>query len=237
MSPQNLDKNSEFISLSEAVMLVTYSRDYIGRLAREGKILSRQINKQWFINRQALFNFFEQSALEDSVKKRILSLNRKNDLEVKIIYADKVAAIKTRSAYLPNASLFATVVIVAAGLFSGVLLQLSGQVSVSKESLTLAFLMESINSVSIEFSAHPASVVAATLFTESQVIETEEKITMENGLVLFSTGTTEDKTDSVIGLFSDEVEVVLTSTTTGHVKMSGSEKSLPFVRVPKESKP
>ena len=237
MSLQNLDKNSEFISLSEAVMLVTYSRDYIGRLAREGKILSKQINKQWFINRQALFNFFEHSALEDSVKKRILSLSRKNDLEVKEMLANKVTAIKTRSAYLPNASLFATVVIVAAGLFSGALLQLSGQVAVSKESLTLALLVKSINSVSIEFSAQPASVIAATVFTESQVIETEEKIPMENGLVLFPNGTVQEKTESVVGLFSDDVEVVLTSTTTGLVKISGSKKPLPFVRVPKETKP
>lgn len=237
MSPLSIDKKSELISLSEAVTLVSYSRDYIGRLAREGKILSQQINKQWFVNRHSLLNFFEQSALEDSVKKRILSLSRKNDLEVKEMYATKVAAIKSRSTYLPNASLFVTVVIIAAGLFAGVLLQVSGQVVASNKPLTLALLIENISTVSIEFSTQPAAVVAATMFSESQVAESVETIPMEEGIFMFPAGTAKEKTEIVSELFSDEVTVVLTSTTTGLVKMKGSEQSLPFVRVPKQTQP
>ena len=237
MSPLHTDKNSESISLTEAVTLVAYSRDYIGRLAREGKITSTQINKQWFVNRHSLLNFFEHSALEDSIKKRILSLSRKNDLEVKEIYLKRVAVITGRSVYLPNASLLATVMIIAAGLFSGVLLQLSGQVFAATGPMTFASVWENLNTVSIEFSTQPAAVVAATMFSESQVSESIETIPMEGGIVIFPAGTAKEKTEIVSELFSDEVTVVLTSTTTGLVKMTGSEQSLPFVRVPKETKP
>ncbi len=237
MSLLSTDKNSELISLSEAVTLVAYSRDYIGRLAREGKIISKQINKQWFVNRHSLINFFSQSALEDSIKKRILSTSRKNDLEVKDFYQTKVATIHARSAYFHNGSLLATVAIIASGLFSGVLLQFSGQVITADSPVSLALVIKNISAVSIEFSSLPASVVAATLFNESEVMESEEKIPMEHGLVLFPNGTASEKTDTVSGFFSDEIDVVFTSTTTGLVKISGSEKSLPFVRVPKESKP
>lgn len=237
MSPLPNDTNLEFISLAVATTLVTYSRDYLGRLAREGKIISKQINKQWFVNRHSLLNFFEQSALEDSIKKRILSLNRKNDLEVREVYQQRVKNIKARSAYLPNLSLLVTVLIIAGGLFSGVLVQLGGQVAQSSAPLTFATIIDNLSALSSEFNNQPASAAASTLFSEFIVIETEEKIPMDGGIVLFPAGVTPKEVDAVQNLFSDEVEVVHTGTTTGLVKMSGSEKTLPFVRVPKESKP
>ncbi len=236
-SPASADKNPKFISLGEAVTLVTYSRDYIGRLAREGKISSKQINKQWFVDRYTLLHFFEYSALEDSVKKRILSLNRKNDLEVRDFYQTKVAAIDAKSPYFHTASLLCTVVIVACGLFSGALIQASSQVSAVRGAVTFSKVIKNLSTASIEFSAQPAAVAAATLFSESQVIETQEKIPMDGGLIVFPAGTAKEQIKTAAELFSDEVVVVLTSTTTGFVKMSSSEKSLPFVRVPKESKP
>ena len=236
MSPVNLQKNSEFISLSEAVMLVTYSRDYLGRLAREGKIISKQIDKQWFVNRESLLYFFAHSALEDSVKKRILSLSRKNDLEVKENYRERVKAIKARSMFLPNASLAATVLIIAAGLFSGVLMQKTSAAT-PEGPVTFALLVKSLDVISAELPSQRAAVGATTLFREATVSETEEPISMENGIVIFPAGTQSSTTESVTELFSDKVTVVVTSTTTGEVRLSGGDVTLPFVRVPKESKP
>jgi hypothetical protein len=43
MTQKSPVQNSEFISLATAATLVNYSRDYLGRLAREGKIISQQI--------------------------------------------------------------------------------------------------------------------------------------------------------------------------------------------------
>ena len=237
MSPLNLDKNSEFISLSEAVTLVTYTRDYLGRLAREGKIISKQINKQWFVKRDSLINFFEHSALEDSVKKRILSVSRKNDLEVKEVYKNKVGVIEARTLYLPNASLFATILIIAGGLFGGIVLERSGQVLASNPHSSLASVGEVLSVVSSVLQTQTATIADTRAFTSSMVVETDEKIPMEGGIVIFPAGDSRAQEAAVTVLFSDDVEVVLTSTTTGLVKMTDSETALPFVRVPKQSQP
>lgn len=45
----------DYISASRASKLTTYNQDYIGQLARGGKILSRQIGNRWYIEREGLF--------------------------------------------------------------------------------------------------------------------------------------------------------------------------------------
>jgi len=46
----------EFISASAAAKLSCYHQDYVGQLARSGKIASRQIGSRWFIERESLQN-------------------------------------------------------------------------------------------------------------------------------------------------------------------------------------
>ncbi|MES2748775.1 MAG: helix-turn-helix domain-containing protein [Patescibacteria group bacterium] len=235
MSPLHTGKNSEFISLADAATLVGYSRDYVGRLAREGKIISQQINKQWFINQTSLVNFFELSAIEDSVKKRILSVSRKNDLEVKDVYQKRMTIIQGKTENFHVASLVATVLIIAGGLCAGVLVDASGHVAPKPTSFVSIF--ENLALLTDSLESQNAAVAGSLLFSDAKVIETEEKIPMEGGIVIFPAGATTEETQTVQELFSDEVEVVLTSTTTGLVKMNGTEKSLPFVRVPDQTQP
>ncbi|MDB5238008.1 MAG: hypothetical protein JWM46_278 [Candidatus Kaiserbacteria bacterium] len=44
----------DYISASRAAKLTSYNQDYIGQLARGGKILSRQIGNRWYIEREGL---------------------------------------------------------------------------------------------------------------------------------------------------------------------------------------
>ena len=44
----------DFISASRAAKLTGYNQDYIGQLARGGKILSRQVGNRWYIDREML---------------------------------------------------------------------------------------------------------------------------------------------------------------------------------------
>ena len=44
----------EFISASRASKLSGYAQDYVGQLARSGKVLSRQVGTRWYVDRQAL---------------------------------------------------------------------------------------------------------------------------------------------------------------------------------------
>lgn len=44
----------DFVSASHAARLTGYHQDYVGQLARSGKIASRQIGNRWFVDRDAL---------------------------------------------------------------------------------------------------------------------------------------------------------------------------------------
>lgn len=61
--PQTVGKDSDtfisfdgkdYISASRASKLTGYNQDYVGQLARAGKILSRQIGNRWFVEREGL---------------------------------------------------------------------------------------------------------------------------------------------------------------------------------------
>ncbi len=44
----------DYISASRAAKLTSYNQDYIGQLARGGKVLSRQIGNRWYVEREGL---------------------------------------------------------------------------------------------------------------------------------------------------------------------------------------
>jgi hypothetical protein len=44
----------EYVSASRAAKITSYNQDYIGQLARGGKILSRQIGNRWYVERNGL---------------------------------------------------------------------------------------------------------------------------------------------------------------------------------------
>ncbi len=44
----------DYISASRAAKVTGYNQDYIGQLARSGKILSRQIGNRWYVDREGL---------------------------------------------------------------------------------------------------------------------------------------------------------------------------------------
>lgn len=46
----------DYVSASRAAKITGYNQDYIGQLARSGKILSRQIGNRWYVERSGLVN-------------------------------------------------------------------------------------------------------------------------------------------------------------------------------------
>jgi hypothetical protein len=233
MSAETFSKKSDIISLSVAVTLVSYSRDYIARLAREGKIVAEQIDREWFISRQSLLNFSEHAALEDSAKKKILSLSRKNDLEVKDFYTEKVSSIYNRRHELGVTSASLTVAIMIGGLFAGYFVLNNAPMFASDSS---AGVLDTLALVRVVGLPQSANVIQADskrnpLWSEGLVIESNESIAMDGGIVLFPTLRAGDDA-TVEELFSDDVTVVVTSTTTGFVRSADGNSELPFVRVP-----
>ncbi|MBY0538610.1 winged helix-turn-helix domain-containing protein [Patescibacteria group bacterium] len=233
MSAKSLVKKSDSIPLSVAVTLVSYSRDYIGRLAREGKIVAEQIDREWYVSRASLLNFAEHSTLEDSVKKKILSLSRKNDLEVKDFYTQKVSNINTRQYLARTQSLVLTLIMLLGGSFPGYLFYTNANLLTGAKPVSIA---ETLGYLDVVGSTQSALVPAssrenAAVWTEGLVVESQESIPMDGGIVLFPTLQPSDKA-TVEDLFSDDVTVVITSTTTGFVRSADGTSELPFVRVP-----
>lgn len=236
MPPQSLVKKSDSIPLSVAVTLVSYSRDYIGRLAREGKIVAEQIDREWFVSRQSLLNFAEHTSLEDSAKKKILSLSRKNDLEVKDFYAKKVSSIQARQLAIASGSLAATFVVMLGGVLSGYFFYANAPVLVTDSKVTIA---DTLISLRINGGSQSANLVGGVndsnpVWSEGLVVESNETMAIEEGIVLFPTVRSGDVA-AVEDLFSDEVTVVVTSTTTGFIRSADGASELPFVRVPQET--
>lgn len=225
---------SDLVPLASATLLVPYSRDYIGRLARSGKIISTQIDKQWFIDPQSIVNFYEHSSLEDSVKKRILSQSRKNDLEAKELLHTRSAEVVARVGQTSNASLSVAIGIMVSGLFGGLLVESSARFLDMYPQSSMAVVLEHITPpFATQVSSVALSAVQPLVPTYS-VSESEEKMSIENGIVLFPAGT-ETQSVAVSDLFSDDVTVVMQGTTSGFVRLDTSDTPLPFVRVPKST--
>ena len=71
VAPQRIDRQEntetivtlsgiEYVSASRASQLSRYNQDYIGQLARGGKILSMLIGNRWYVDRKALFSHKEE---------------------------------------------------------------------------------------------------------------------------------------------------------------------------------
>ena len=68
----------EYISASRASQITGYNQDYIGQLARSGKVISRQAGNRWYIESQALLNHKkEKDALLAEVQKGSVGLPTK----------------------------------------------------------------------------------------------------------------------------------------------------------------
>lgn len=70
----------DYISASRASEITGYNRDYLGQLARAGKILSKQIGKRWYLDRESLMDHKEsKDALLASVQSESVGLNISGD--------------------------------------------------------------------------------------------------------------------------------------------------------------
>lgn len=68
----------DYISASRASKISGYNQDYIGQLARSGKILSRQIGNRWYVERAGLLDHKrEKDGLLASVQSEAVGLVRK----------------------------------------------------------------------------------------------------------------------------------------------------------------
>lgn len=233
----------KFHTIKSVADKVSYSRDYITRLAREEKILATNVGRQWFVDLDSLNNYIETTAQETEVRKKILSEERKREQKIstatqkkKNIRAQKAKTLNVRATVTACA-------VLTVGLLSGwatqnffilnyptnslvantfdvpdVATSLSSREIVKKENLSA-----DIDS-GLEKKEYPESTSNIRPISED----------VENGILLLPQGSL---TASPTEMFSDEVVVVTTEKGTQMIVRVDKDglpvgNIIPFVSVP-----
>jgi len=248
---------SDFLPIKDAAKMVSYTRDYVARLAREEKIVATQINRQWYVDIFSLKNFAEASALEQEVRKQQLSLERKREQIIK----QKVQSYKSTTEGKTKLSRLqaemTSVLVLGSGLVVGVLIYTATNflpVPVSNLAQVPVSVSVTPNS-QIQLPATddltPASPIAAVEVPPVSVkevhpifIDSAETRVMSQGeaegIFLLARNSDVQKMADVKALFSDQVEVRFLNDTTGIVSYqseAGKVKEFPFVSVAVSSNP
>lgn len=118
MSALEIDGKS-LSPIREAASVTTYSRDYITRLAREGKIVASYIGRQWFVDVSSLKGYAESVALEQEARKRQLSEERKRERQLRQAIESQRTLHLKRAESLHVRSVVAASLVLGFGLVSG----------------------------------------------------------------------------------------------------------------------
>lgn len=94
-APMDLDSSISFdgrdyVSAQRGADITGYHQDYVGQLARSGKVLSRQIGNRWYVDREELIEHKRHNdALLAAVQAESVGLQRDNVTEVPLAAKDE----------------------------------------------------------------------------------------------------------------------------------------------------
>ena len=228
-------ESAQLLPIKAASELVPYSRDYVARLAREGKIIAVYIDRQWFVDTTSLKNFYTNALLEESVRKRYLSVVRKHDLEVKEVYRTRLEKVAQKHKACDVVVAVHSGLVVVCGLVTGLFLMTANSY-LTNERLQFLAQLPAVGFLSTGFVANVTGLpdTQETVFSDFIVIESDTALSLENGILLLPK-VTASTTAAVNEFFSDPVTVVMVSTTTGIIRsqnVASSITEMSFVRVP-----
>jgi len=231
------------VSIKEAAKSVSYSRDYVARLAREQKISASQIGRQWFVDLVSLQSFAKSIELEQKVRKQNLSHERKREriakqeLETLHLSEEKIKN-NSNSQALVLASL-----VITFGLFSGVALHNFSSLQISLVSnidhIGIAASYPSVESVDVlpevveQVSSLNTTVMEYPLFIDEQEVRIMKKDS--EGIFLLADEGEIGNESEVRALFSDDVSVEFVGGNDGVITLEkevGEVVEYPFVSVP-----
>lgn len=235
-----------FLPIKDAAKAFSYSRDYVARLAREGKIVATQVNRQWLIDAVSLQNFAEASELEQSVRKQQLSLERKREQIVKQEVSDIKKEIRLRVKSVGMQAQMVAACVLCLGLFVGAGVYttstlLTFQPTTSVANLGAVSPADDVYADEIplaEVTPQPTTLYSTEVEYPLFVDEEETRaLSIGNAEGVFLLGRDGDvrAAEDVAALFSDDVEVEFLEDNTGVVKYqkeNGEVIEYPFVSVP-----
>ena len=109
----------ELQPIKDVVSAVAYSKDYITRLARERKITATNTGRQWYVDLDSLKKYEEASIIEQDLRKKRLSEERKLEQKTKISIQKKEVLRNERARTLKVKAVVATSLVLGLGIFSG----------------------------------------------------------------------------------------------------------------------
>ncbi len=75
--------NRQLYAIKDVAEKVSYSRDYVTHLAREGKIIASYVGRQWFVDLDSLKSYASDAATEKEIRKKQLSSERLEEKNVR----------------------------------------------------------------------------------------------------------------------------------------------------------
>lgn len=117
MSQSLIINGKEYVQSSVLTSLYKYTPDYIGKLAREEKIIGTQVGRQWYIEPESLKVFLHKASVEKEIRAEELSLKRK--VEHQAFQQKQNISASTESP--PHIALAQVLAIIGCGTIAGLL--------------------------------------------------------------------------------------------------------------------
>ncbi len=246
------------LPIKDAAKVVSYTRDYVARLAREQKIVAEQVNRQWFVDIISLKNFAEAALLEQAIRKQQLSLERKREQVVK----QEVQVLKSEVRYNPRTvrleAQMMAILVLGCGLTAGLgihtattllpqpatnVAQIGMTLPLEKSLVREVVPPETIPAAPVALPAPSPVVSSSTVEQPLFVDEAETRVMAQGsaeGIFLLSENSAVEDAADVEELFSDDVAVRFLNDSTGvvsYVDGEGNVSEFPFVSVSVASNP
>lgn len=226
----------KMLTIKEAAKAVSYSRDHITKLAREGKIVATHIGRHWYVNLDSLKSYEETSKSEQEIRKRRLSEERRRDLQVKEILKQQDFHRRAKSVKSKKVATAIASIALVAGLLTGVGLYATVGSSAVSGNQQLA----SIGNAEQKSTESGEKVVSDVKLLEPQFESNSRLQTLSeanSGILLLPQTNEKSNVQFVEDYFSDPVKVVVNEKGETAIVMVDEEgnvisEPVPFVSVP-----
>lgn len=229
MSVDTSPQNSQLLPIKIATTLIPYSRDYVTRLARDGRVTGIQVNRQWFVEKDSLLSFYEQSQIEETIRSRRLSQVRKVELEAHAEHQTRLKQLMALGSVHRIQTILQTVLILLCGVSTGIFIfGVGGAIQPYPDTVTALIVDSVVGGPSLS----PDQLMSPASLADAGVTETTKQLPLAGGIILLPEFAT--NTSQVADFFSDTVTIEMTGTTSGMIR--SGQSALPFVRIPETSK-
>jgi hypothetical protein len=194
--------------IKDAARVTSYSPDYVTRLAREGKVVAVHVGRQWFVDIESLQAYAESVALEQVVRKRQLSEERKRERQLREVVELQRARRTLSTRGVEARAILVAMFVLVCGLSAGAVAQKFSAVTLPTIQDSLAVTFSATQSASVAGTANQTSpnVDGAAVAPAPTPTPATRKVMalgqIEAGVLLLPQATT-----TINELFSDMVTV------------------------------